>query len=173
MEEDLKIVNKVADSGLISIDLEEFYPEGERVLFDLKGLLYEELILKEKDFREHIKKTDWLFYKDKFVAVTCSVDAVIPTWAYMLVTTQLEPYARKIVFGDLKTLESVIFSEILSRLETEIYRDKRIVIKGCSNKPVPEAAYVELTRILRPVAKSIMYGEPCSTVPVYKQGSPK
>ncbi len=163
-----EIINKVANSGLITIDLEEYYPKGERVLFDLKPLLFQELILKEKDFREYIKQHDWSQYKDKLVAVTCTADAIVPTWAYMLVSIALEPYAKKIVFGNLETLEAMLFSEALKSITYSNYLDKRIVIKGCSNLPVSINAYVELVKGLRPFAKSIMYGEPCSTVPLYK-----
>lgn len=164
-----EIVNKVAQSGLVTIDLETFYPKGERVLFDIKDLLFQELILKEKDFREFIKKEDWSKYQDKYVALICSADAIVPTWAYMLLATQLEPYAKKVVFGDLETLETILYNEIFSKLNINDYKDARVVIKGCGDLPVPKAAYVEITRLLRPVAKSIMYGEPCSTVPLYKR----
>lgn len=167
MEKD--IVNKVSQSGLITIDLETFYPEGERVLFDIKDLLFQGLILKEKDFREFIRNEDWNKYKDKYVALICSADAVVPTWAYMLLATELEPVAKRVVFGDLETLETILYNEILSKLNLADYTDARVVIKGCGNLPVPKAAYVQLTGLLRPVAKSIMYGEPCSTVPLYKK----
>ena len=167
MEND--IINKVSQSGLITIDLEEYYPEGERVLFDIKDLLFQGLILREKDFREYINNEDWTKYKDKYVAIICSTDAVVPTWAYMLLAIQLEPIAKKIVFGDLEMLEANIYNEILSKIKVEEYKDARIVIKGCGKLPVPKSAYVEITRLLRPLAKSIMYGEPCSTVPLYKK----
>ena len=163
-----EIINKVASSGLITIDLEEFYPKGERVLFDLKPLLFHELILKEKDFREFIKEHDWAGYKDKMVAITCTADAIVPTWAFMLVSIALEPYAKKIIFGNLETLEAILFNEVLKSINYSDYQDKRIVIKGCGNLPVSTNAYVELVRGLKPFAKSIMYGEPCSTVPLYK-----
>lgn len=166
---DKEIINKVAQSGIITIDLELFYPEGERVLFDIKNLLFQELILREKDIREFVKTTDWTIYKDKYVALTCTVDAVIPTWAYMLLTTYLEPFAKKIVFGNLETLETILYQDIFNTLDLTEYKNARIVIKGCGNLPVPKAAYVQLTTILRPIAKSIMYGEACSTVPLYKQ----
>lgn len=164
-----EIVNKVTQSGLLTIDLEDFYYEGERVLFDIKDLLFQGMILREKDLREFVAKEDWSKYQNKFVGILCSVDAVIPTWAYMLLTIHLEPYAKKIVFGDLKTLEINLITESLSKLKVDDYKDARIVIKGCGKLPVPTFAYVELTRLLRPVAKSIMYGEPCSTVPLYKK----
>ena len=163
-----EIVNKVANSGLITIDLEEFYPKGERVLFDVKPLLFHELILKEKDFRDFIKQHDWTVYKEKMVAITCTADAVVPTWAFMLLSIALEPFAKKIVFGSLETLEAVLFSEVLKSITYSDYQDKRVVIKGCSNLPVSTNGYVELVKGLRPFAKSIMYGEPCSTVPLYK-----
>jgi hypothetical protein len=163
------LINRVAQSGLITIDLEEFYPPGERVVFDIKGFLFQELILREKDFRETLKNQDWKNYQGKYVALTCTADAIVPTWAYMLIVSYLEPYAKKIVFGSLETLETVLYQNVLSQLPLEKYKDARIVIKGCSNLPVPKAAYVELTSLLRPLAKSIMYGEPCSTVPIFKQ----
>jgi len=163
------IVNKVSQSGLITIDLEEYYPAGQRILFDIKEHLFQGLILREKDFREFIKNEDWSKYRDCYVALTCSADAIVPTWAYMLLATQLEPLAKKVVFGNLETLETILYNEILSKINIEDYKDARIVIKGCGNLPVPKAAYVQITSLLRPVAKSIMYGEPCSTVPLYKQ----
>lgn len=165
-----EIINKVSQSGLVTIDLEAFYPEGERVLFDIKEQLFQGLILREKDFREFIKNKDWNTYKNKYVALICSADAIVPTWAYMLLATQLEPVAKKVVFGNLETLETILYHEILSTIKIEDYKDARIVIKGCGDLPVPKAAFVEITNLLRPVAKSIMYGEPCSTVPLYKQG---
>ena len=164
-----EIVNKVSQSGLITIDLEEFYPAGERVLFDIKELLFQGLILREKDFREFIKNEDWNKYKDKYVALTCSADAIVPTWAYMLLATQLEPIAKKVVFGNLESLETILYTEILSKIDINIYKDARVVIKGCGNLPIPKSAYVQITSLLRPHAKSIMYGEPCSTVPLYKK----
>jgi hypothetical protein len=164
-----EIVNKVAQSGLITIDLEEFYPAGERILFDIKDWLWQGMILKEKDFREKIAAENWEKYRDKFVAITCSVDAIVPTWAYMLLTSQLEPVALKVVFGNMEILEGILFKEALEKLDLDKFKDARVVIKGCANLPVPVSAYVELTRLLRPIAKSIMYGEACSTVPLYKR----
>ncbi|HKR07512.1 MAG TPA: DUF2480 family protein [Bacteroidia bacterium] len=163
-----EIVNKVAESGLITINLEDFYPEGERVIFDMKDHLFEELLLKEKDFREFIKTNDWTKYTGKFVAITCSNDAIVASWAYMLVAASLQPYAKKITFGNLETMETILFHDTLLKINPEDYRDQRIVIKGCGDKPVPVSAYVELTALLKPYVKNIMYGEPCSTVPVYK-----
>lgn len=169
MSEELGIENKVAQSGLLNFDLEDYYPKGERVSIDMADFLFEGLILREKDFREKVKEKDWSVYQDKFVALTCSADAIVPTWAYMLLATALEEYAKKIVFGSLETLETVLFQEALSNIDVETFRDERVIIKGCSNYPVPESAYVEITRLLKPVAKSLMYGEACSTVPIYKQ----
>lgn len=164
-----EIINKVANSGLVTIDLEELFPVGDRVAFDIKPILIEELLLREKDFREFVKANDWSQYNDKFVAIFCSSEAIIPRWAWMLLASALEPFAKKIVFGDTTVLEESLFHELISILDIEIYRDQKVVIKGCSNKPVPVSAYLELTARLRPVVKSIMYGEPCSTVPVYKR----
>ena len=166
-----EIINKVEQSGQTEFNLEDYYPKWERVLIDVKENLFQGLILKEKDFREFVKNNNWNIYKDKFVALTCSADAIVPTWAFMLLTAALEPFAKKIVFGDLKTLETILFREALSKINVEDFRDKRICIKGCGNLPVPESAYVEITRLLSPVAKSIFYGEACSTVPIMKKKS--
>ncbi len=164
-----EIINRVEKSGIITIDLEEFYHQGDRVLFDIKEHLFQGLILKEKDFREFIKNEDWSAYTDTYVALICSEDAIVPTWAYMLLATQLAPFVKKVVFGDLETLETVLYNEILNALNMEAYKEARVVIKGCGDLQVPKAAYVEITRLLLPVAKSIMYGEACSMVPLYKQ----
>lgn len=164
-----EITNRVANSGLITLDLGEMYPAGDRVLLDIKDQLFQGLILREKDFREFITTHDWSQYNNKFVAITCTADAIIPDWSWMLLASALQPFAKKIVFGDLEKLETVLFTEVLSAFDSEQYRDARVVIKGCGDKPVPKTAYIELTRVLQPVVKSIMYGEPCSTVPVYKR----
>ena len=163
------IVNKVAQSGLITIDLEELYMPGERVLFDMKHWLFEELILKEKDFREQVKNHNWQQYQNKLMALSCTVDAIVPTWAFMLIASKLELFAKKIVFGTLEKLEEEIFTEQISKINPEDYRDQRVVVKGCSKVDVPVSAYVGITNLLRPVVKSIMYGEACSTVPIYKK----
>jgi hypothetical protein len=162
------IVNKVANSGLINIDLEDYYPKGKRMQIDIKSQLFQELILREKDFRNWIQSHNWEQYKDAYVAVFCSADAIIPVWAYMLITAQLEPLAKRIVFGDLEALESEIYKEIIDNLDVSEYSDKRLIIKGCGNLPIPRSAFLRLTNKLRPIAKSIMYGEACSTVPIYK-----
>ena len=165
---DQEIINKVTESGLVTINLEDFYPEGERILFDIKPLLFEELVLKEKDFREFVKNHDWKKYENKFVAVNCSNDAIVANWAYMLIASALQPFVKKIVFGDLVKMEEEIFHDAVSKTNPENYRNHRVVIKGCGEKPIPVSAFVEITALLRPVVKSIMYGEPCSTVPIYK-----
>jgi hypothetical protein len=162
------IINKVAESGLVTLDLEKYYPSGNNIVFDMKDYLFMGLILKEKEFREALKNTDWAHYKDKNVAVTCSADAIIPMWAYMLVASYLQPVAAEIVLGDEKELHKTLFIKNLSRLNIAEYADKRVVVKGCGETPIGEFAYLEITRLLRPVAKSIMYGEACSTVPIYK-----
>ena len=165
----MDIINKVAQSGLVTLDLEELIPVGERTLVDLKPWLFEEIILKEKDFREYVSNHDWSQYQNKFVALTCSADAIIPTWAFMLVAVNLKPFVKKLVFGDLVALETELFSEIISQLDPNNFKDQRVVIKGCSVKQVPVSAYIQLTAFLTPLVKSIMYGEPCSTVPVFKR----
>lgn len=163
-----EIVNRVAQSQLITINLEDFYVEGERVFIDIAANLFEGLILREKDFREFLKGHDWSNYKDKHVAISCSTDAIIPTWAYMLLAVKLEPYAKTLVYGDLSKLEEELFKNRIKEIKPKAYKDKKIVIKGCSKVKVPDAIYVEVTRMLRPFVSSLMYGEPCSTVPIYK-----
>ena len=162
------LINKVEESGLITLDLEEYYPNEETAVFDLKDYLFMGLILKEKEFREALKKTDWGIYKNKNVCITCTVDAVIPMWANMLVVTYLQPEAKEIVYGDEVFLHKYLFLKNLSKIDVNNFLDKRVVIKGCGEKPISEIAYVEITKKLRPVVKNIMYGEPCSTVPIYK-----
>lgn len=164
-----EIVNKVAQSGLITLDLEEYYPEGDRVLYDITDNLWQGIALKEKDFRAFVKEHDWGQYAGKFVAVYCSADAIVPTWAYMLLASKLQPTAAKVVFGTLETLNTVIFNEALAKIDVVQYKDARVILKGCGKLPVPESAYVELTNLLLPHVKSLMFGEPCSTVPIYKQ----
>lgn len=163
------IVNRVAESGLLTLDLEDFYPVQELTVFDLKDYLFMGLMLKEKDFRESLKNIDWNFYSAKLVVVTCSTDAIIPMWAYMLVASYLQPIAYDIVLGNEQdAIESAILNKIRS-IDISEYVDQRVVIKGCGEKKIGEKIYLEITKVLRPVVKSIMYGEPCSTVPVYKK----
>jgi len=163
-----EIKNKVADSGIVSIDLESFYTSGERIIFDIKPHLFQELILKEKDFRDFVKSNDWSVYQDKIVGIICSVDAIVPTWAYMLITLALKPFAKRIFFGNELEMENYLFVEKIKTINPLDYKDARVVIKGCGDKQIPINAFVELTEILKPHVKSLMYGEPCSTVPLYK-----
>lgn len=169
MEIQENIINKVAQSGLISLDLAEFYPEGERVVYDIKDNLFHGLILREKDFRDFVKQHDWASYQGKHVAITCTADAIVPTWAYMLLSNKLAPFAATVVFGNAEALEDYLFSKAVENVDIEHYRDQRVVLKGCGDTPVPTSAYVDLTAKLSSVAKSIMYGEPCSTVPIFKR----
>jgi hypothetical protein len=164
------IVNKVSESGLVTLDLEEYYPKQETAVFDMKDHLFMGMILKEKEFRESMKNLDLSVFKEKNVALTCSADAIIPMWAYMLAASYLEPVANEVVFGDKEFLHKTLFLKNLSKIDVDNYADKRVVIKGCGDLPVSETAYVAITSMLRPVVKSIMYGEPCSTVPIYKKG---
>jgi len=164
-----EIVNRVANSPLVTIDLENFYPEGKRLLFDLKDFLYEELILREKEFREQLKSHDWKQYQDAYVALDCSTDAIIPAWAFLLVATYLQPYAKRIVKGDLEDLETSLYQEIISQMDVTPYENKKIIVKGCSKKPVPDAAYIQLIEKIQPHVQSLMYGEACSTVPLLKK----
>ena len=163
------IVNKVAESSLITLNLEDYYPQTESALFDIKEFLFMGLIVKEKDFRAALLQVDWEQYKNKNVAVTCTADAVVPVWAYMLVTSYLQAVANEVVFGTEEFMHKVLFLKSLSKINPNEFADKRVVVKGCGDLPITEMAYVEITRILRPVAKSIMYGEPCSTVPIFKK----
>jgi hypothetical protein len=163
------IVNKVAESGLVTLDLEQYYPGDETAVFDLKDHLFMGLILKEKEFREALKQHDWSQYKNKSVAVTCTADAIIPVWAYMLIASNLQPVAKHIVVGDEKELHRTVFLQNLAAIDLEEFNDKKVIVKGCGDKPVGDFVYSEITRLLLPVAKSIMYGEACSTVPVYKK----
>jgi hypothetical protein len=164
-----EIINKVASSGLITFNLEDYYSPGERIELDIKDWLYEGLVLREKDFREQLKNYNWWKFENKYVAVFCSADAIVPTWAFMLIATYLHPFAKKIVFGNVTDLEETIWTDALNKIDFSQFKDERIVIKGCSKIKVPESIYVEVTNRLMPYAKSIMFGEPCSTVPVYKR----
>ena len=163
------IVNKVSESGLITLDLEQYYPREEVVLFDLKDYLFMGLILKEKDFREALKNLDWEAYRNKYVGVTCSADAIIPPWAYMLAASYLQPVAKDVIMGDEKEVHKTIFLQNIQGIDVNEFAGQRVVVKGCGETPIGEFAYMEITKRLRPVAKTIMYGEPCSTVPIYKK----
>lgn len=165
----LPLVNKVAESGLITLDLETYYPRQSRAVFDLKDFLYMQLILKEKEFRQSLQQHDWASYSGKLVAVTCTADAIIPVWAYMLVVSYLIPVASDVFLGDEQEAFRQCFLKNISSINELEFADKRVVIKGCGDTPIDAYAYLEITKKLQPVAKSIMYGEPCSTVPVYKK----
>ena len=164
-----EIINRVSTSSLITLDLEDFYPEGNRIVFDIKDWLLEGFVLREKLFREEAANHDWNQYKDSYVALTCSTDAIIPAWAYMLLATHLQPYAKKVITGSLENLETVLYTQIIDKLEVTPFIDKPVIVKGCSNKPVPQNAYLLLIEKLQPVVKSLMYGEACSSVPLYKK----
>lgn len=164
-----QIINKVASSALVSLDLEEYYPKEEVLGFDLKPLLFMELILKEKEFRQSLLETDWQQYAGKIVAVYCSTDAIIPIWAYMLVASYLQPLAKDVIFGTPEKAKEAVLIRNIASIDPSSFQDQRVVVKGCGELPIGESAYLEITKTLRPVAKSIMYGEPCSTVPIYKK----
>lgn len=164
-----EIVNKVANSVLEVFDLEDYYPSGIRTQIDISQWLLDGFLLKEKDFREALKNHDWSQFQNHFVAIHCSTDAIIPAWASILVTVYLSPFAKKVVVGNLTDLETSLYQEILSTLDYSKYQDKPIILKGCSKKPVPESAYIMAIQKLQPFAKSIMYGEACSAVPLYKK----
>lgn len=165
------IVNRVAQSGIVTLNLEAYYPNNEAILFDLKDYLFMGLILKEKDFREALTKHDWTQYQGKNIAITCSANAIIPLWAYMLVANYLTQYANYFaVVANTQVLTDLIFIQNLSQqINPERYRDRLVFVKGCVDKTIPAAAFAEITRLLQPVVKTLMYGEPCSTVPIYKQ----
>lgn len=163
-----EIVNRVANSAIVSLNLEEYYPQGERVLFDLTPFLFQEIILKEQDFRRDLKALDWSVYQGKYVAIWLSVDAIVPTWAYMLVMTYLQPIAKDVIVGNLDDLERHLMAQVIRSIDPSTFEGKSVVVKGCSKYPVPLIAYGELVKLLMGVARSIMFGEPCSTVPLWK-----
>jgi len=164
-----EIINRVANSKLITLNLEDYYPKGNRMLFDIKDWLFEGFVLREKDFRNQAAEFDWSQFQGTYVALTCSSDAIVPGWAYMLLSIQLEPYAKKTIIGNLENLETSIYQDVLNNLDVSEFKNKPIIIKGCSNKPVPQNAYIMLATKLKPIAKSIMYGEACSSVPLFKK----
>jgi hypothetical protein len=169
METSDLIMNRVEASGLVTLDLEQFYPKDAIKVFDLKNYLFRGLIVKEKDFREALKNTNWNEFENSDVAVICSTDAIIPVWAYMLLATYLRPVAKNIVLGDKEKLVETILLNNINAIDTNEYVDKRVVVKGCGDVKIPDSAYLTITAMLQPFVKSIMYGEPCSTVPVYKK----
>ena len=164
-----EIINKVAASSLEVFDLEAYYPKGVRTQIDISQWLHVGFILKEKEFREQLKEHDWSLYQDAFVAIDCSTDAIIPAWATILVTVHVAPFAKKISLGTIRDLETAIYQELLPKLDFSIYEGKSVILKGCSNKPIPSSAYVLAVQYLQQFAKSIMYGEACSAVPLYKK----
>ena len=164
-----KIINRVSKSKLVAFDLEDYYPKGERFFLDIKIWLYEGIILREKEFRVFIAEHNWERYKDVYVALGCTTDAIVPGWAYMLIVTKLHPYIKKAVVGSLEDLETCIYQTIIENLDVSDYKDKTIIIKGCSNKSVPTNAYLLITVKMQSVAKRIMYGEACSSVPLFKR----
>jgi len=164
-----EIVNKVAKSKLITIDIEDYYNHAEKATYDLADQLFQGLILREKDFRDHVKNHDWEAYEGKNVAITCSADAIVPTWAYMLVSASLSPYAKEMYFGNEEDLDKQLLLANINKINVEEYKDAKIVVKGCGELNIGPYAYVELTKMLQPYCSSIMFGEPCSTVPVYKK----
>jgi hypothetical protein len=164
-----EIINKVANSALEVFDLEDYYPKGIRTQIDLSQWLYDGFLLKEKDFREALKNHDWSQYQDHLVAIHCATDAILPAWASILVTVHLAPFAKKIILGKVSEIDIIVYHELLSNLDYSIYQDKPVILKGCSKKPVPESAYIFAVQQLQKVAKSIMYGEACSAVPLYKK----
>jgi hypothetical protein len=168
-DEVLTIENKVANSGLLTLNLEELYDKAERVVLDIEPWLFRSLILKEKEFREHVKLHDWSIYKDKIVIFNCSADAIVPTWAYMLLSVSVQNVAKRYFFGTLEQANMLLFHEAISKIDLGAYTDARVIVKGCSDIPVPVSAYVEVTAKLLPLAKSIMYGEACSNVPIFKK----
>jgi hypothetical protein len=162
-----QIVNRVAKSVLKTIDLEDLYPSGIRVAFDIAPWLSEGIVLREKDFREAVNKHDWNQYKDKYIALHCSIEAIVPAWAFMLIASQLAPFAKKIVQGNLELLETVLFSDIIHQLDSTPFIDKTLIIKGCASKPIPPSAYIELIQKVQPIAKKLLFGEACSSVPLF------
>jgi Protein of unknown function (DUF2480) len=164
-----EITNRVENSSLVQVSLDDYYPQGERTTFDIENLLTDGFVLVEKDFREGLKKVEWNKYQDQFVAVICSADAIVPLWAFMLAASYLKPIAKKVVFGDLSELEKAVFNDVLSKLDFTQFQDKNVIVKGCGKHPIPESVYVDFSVKLQPYAKNIMFGEACSAVPLYKK----
>ena len=164
-----EITNRVENSGLVQVNLDDYYPQGERAMFDIESLLTNGFVLVEKDFREGLKKTDWNNYADQYVAVICSADAIVPLWAFMLVASYLKPFAKKVVFGDVSELEKAVFNDVLVELDFTQFEDKNVIVKGCGKYPIPESVFVDFTVKLQSYAKNIMFGEACSAVPLYKR----
>lgn len=166
-----KIINKVAESGIVTLDLAEYYPKGEIIIFDLQPYLFMGLILKEKDYRAALVSTDWTKYANKHVAINCTADAIIPMWAYMLAVHYLQPIADSVFYGTEQELINAFLNQEIAKINGEDYADKRVVVKGCGDVSIPVSAYISITAKLKPFVKSLMYGEPCSTVPIFKKGA--
>ena len=166
---DEPITNRVSSSGLITLDLEDLYPKGERLGYDLAQHLWQGLVLREQQLRDELKAVDWTNFQGKHIAIFCSEDAIIPTWAYMLLAIRLEPVATTVFYGTLAALEDYLFEKAIDSLDLSAYKDQKVVVKGCSKVEVPISAYVHVTNRLRPLVQSLMFGEPCSTVPLYKK----
>ncbi|MGK0407453.1 MAG: hypothetical protein ACJAZH_001272 [Roseivirga sp.] len=164
-----EIKNKVAGSGLITLSLEDYYPQGPRLSLDISPWLYEGLILREKDFRVYLKEHNWQQYEGAYVALFCSADAIVPQWSYMLLASYLSPFAKKVVYGSPEQLEAMVMEQSLAQVDLSEYLDKRVILKGCGDLPIPPHAYLYFTTRLQEVAKTIMFGEACSTVPIYKK----
>ena len=164
-----EIINRVANSKLKTLDLEDYFPEGERLVLDICDWLYEGFILKEKDFREAVQHHQWSQYQNRYVAIICSTDAIIPSWAYLLISSSLTPFAKKFVVGDLELLENIIFQEVVSNISIDQFHGAPVIIKGCSDKNIPDTAYTLLAQRLVPVVSSLMFGEACSSVPLFKK----
>jgi len=162
-------VNRVAQSGIVNLDPEDFYPKFEIQELDIKPWLFQGLLLKEKDFRASLAEHDWLAYKGKHVCVYCSSDAIIPQWAYMLIATYLQPVDCEFQKGTKEEFIHQYMSEAIRNVDYSTFADARVIIKGCGQHPIPDFVYLELTKRLMPVTKSVMFGEACSTVPIYKK----
>lgn len=169
VENNDEIINRVSQSKLITFDLEDYYPEGKRIVLDIKDWLFEGFILREKEFRNHVSDHNWEQYKNTFVALNCSTDAIIPGWANMLIASNLQPFAKKVIVGNLEQLETSLYQSAIEKIDITPFQDKLVIIKGCSNKPVPPNAYLWITSKIQSVAKSVMYGEACSSVPLFKR----
>tara|TARA_B100000809_G_C15140146_1_gene532757 strand:- start:3401 stop:3949 length:549 start_codon:yes stop_codon:yes gene_type:complete len=164
-----EIINRVENSSLVQVSLDDFYPKGERILFDIKDFLRDEIALIEKEFRLKLKETNWAQYEGEYVGIICSADAIVPLWAFMLVASELQPFAKKVVFGNKEDLEKAIFSDVLSEIDYTVYKDTTIIVKGCGKYPIPESVVVDFAVKIQEYAKSIMFGEACSAVPLYKR----
>lgn len=163
-----EIINRVAKSPIVTFNLENLYQDGPRSVIDISQWLHEGFILREKEFRTALKQEDWSRYKDTYVCLQCSTEAIIPSWAYMLVSTYLNPIAKKVIVGTEAELNQILYTEAIIKIDAEVYRNKPLIVKGCSEKPVPETAYLQLIQKLQPVVKSLMFGEACSAVPLFK-----